>query len=343
MLANENAAEMVNYFPELDKINEVLAEIIDFNFSDSPMKKWLLPYFFPEKPGKRLRPLISLYSFEISSGIKSDDKLVFELSCSSELIHNATLIIDDVYDKDFRRRGDDAFHVSHGTFSAMATAHYLASVSSKVISEARNFDMIHAHIDMQTALSRTLILSRRLEEPPLIDEAFFFKLLDYKTVSIFRYSAKIGSLHGVSTNNSISEEDGKEIVQKISGVGTDFGIAYQLRDDVLAIIGSSKVLGKPIDSDIVNRIQTLIVLESIRLGSESEKKTLIDYYINKSETITPDEIRATLINTGGVDSVIKKCVFHRDRAIETLMTFPDSTAKERYILLLKKVSFEGLR
>jgi geranylgeranyl pyrophosphate synthase len=343
MLANENAVEMVNYFPEIDKINEVLAEIIDFNYSNSPMKNWLLPYFFPGKPGKRLRPLISLYSFEMSSGLKSDDKFVFELSCSSELIHNATLIIDDVYDKDFRRRGDDSFHVSHGTFSAMATAHNLSSVSATIIAEAHCFDMISAHIEMQTALSNTLILSRRLEEAPLVDETFFLKLLDYKTVSLFRYSAKIGSIHGVTVKSSLAKEDGKEIVQKMSDVGTDFGIAYQLRDDVLAIIGSSKVLGKPIDSDIVNRIQTLIVLESIRLGSESEKKTLIDYYINKSETITPEEIRTILINSGGVDSVIKKSVFHRERAIETLMTFPDSTAKKRYIMLLRKVSFEGLR
>jgi geranylgeranyl pyrophosphate synthase len=307
------------------------------------MKEWLSPYLFPEKPGKRLRPLISLYSYELSSGVKADNKLVFELICASELIHNASLIIDDVYDKDFRRRGNDAFHVSHGTFSAMATAHNLSSLSEKIISQARNFDMIDAYIEMQTALSNTLILSRRLEQPPLISEAFFYKLLDYKTASIFRCSARIGSIHGVTINSSIAETDANEIVKKMSDIGTDFGIAYQLRDDVLAIIGSSKILGKSPDSDIMNRIQTLIVLEGIRLGSEHDKKTLLDYYINRSETITPEEIRTVLIKSGGVDSVIKKCGFHRERAIASLRTFSDSTAKTRYIDLLMKINFEGLK
>ncbi|MCG3217385.1 MAG: polyprenyl synthetase family protein [Candidatus Heimdallarchaeota archaeon] len=343
MLANEKAVEMVTGFPEVDKINETLVQIIDFHYSDNPMKKWLSPYLFPEKPGKRLRPLISLYSYELSSGIKAENKLVYELICASELIHNAALIIDDVYDKDFRRRGNDAFHVSHGTFSAMATAHNLSALSEKIISQARDFDMIDAYIEMQTALSNTLILSRRLEQPPLINEAFFYKLLDYKTASIFRCSARIGSIHGVTSNKSIEEEDAKETVKKMSDIGTDFGIAYQLRDDVLAIIGSSKVLGKSPDSDITNRIQTLIVLESIRLGSDSDKETLLDYYINKNETITHDELRAILINSGGVNSVIKKCEFHRERAISSLEDFPDSTAKIRYTNLLRKISFEGLK
>ncbi|MHA1910901.1 MAG: polyprenyl synthetase family protein [Candidatus Kariarchaeaceae archaeon] len=343
MLANEKSVDMVNGFPEIEKINETLAQIIDFYYFDNPMKKWLSPYLFPEKPGKRLRPLISLYSYEISCGFKADTKLIYELTCASELIHNASLIIDDVYDNDFRRRGDDAFHVSHGTFSAMATAHNLSSLSEKLISQARNFDMIDAFIEMQTALSNTLILSRRLEEPPLINETFFYKLLDYKTASVFRCSARIGSLHGVTSNSSLSKDDADEIVQKMSDIGTDFGIAYQLRDDVLAIIGSSKVLGKSPDSDIINRIQSLIVLESIRLGSESEKETLLDYYINKNETITLDEVRTLLKNSGGVASVIKKCDFHRERAITSLEVFPDSTAKTRYTNLLRKINFEGLR
>ena len=173
--------------------------------------------------------------------------------------------------------------------------------------------------------------------------SYFFEILNNKTTCLFSFSSTFGAIQGALSNPNIDEGEKERNTNLLTEIGTDFGIAYQLRDDVLAIIGSSIELGKPPDSDIVNRIQSLIVLESLRLGSKAEQELILNYYINNAEDIPLTDVRATLISSGGVKSTVERCLFHRNRAISNLKSFPNGAAKERYIDLLSRIGFEGLK
>ena len=109
--------------------------------------------------------------------------------------------------------------------------------------------------------------------------------------------------------------------------GQLFGTAYQLRDDVLAIIGSIEDLGKEPDSDITNRFQSLITIEAMNLASEPDRKTLEDFYLNAVE-IDPETIRNILIESGGVKKAINTTLELRNEALAILSKFPDSKANK---------------
>ncbi len=312
-------------------ITKWITEIINEEYKNSVMRDMILP-FFTNKRGKKLRPLISLFSFRMIAGEDADTSKIKPLCAALEISHNASLIVDDIFDRDMLRRGEESFYIKFGTFAALSGAYNLSAFVFDLATRTENHNVVREVGRVGTALSSALFLSKDLISKKIISREFFMDVLFRKTTALFKAAAKCGAL--IAT-------DDENIVSKLTEFGIKFGTAYQLRDDVLGIVGTIEDLGKLPNSDIENRFQSLITIEAMERGTEEEIRVLKEFYLeNKPYDI--EVIRSILVSTGAIDIVVEKTEKIRDEAIAILSEFPDSTSKLLLIKLTQKINFDNI-
>jgi geranylgeranyl pyrophosphate synthase len=297
------------------------------------MKEMILPFFANEK-AKKLRPLIILNMFRTIFGDTYDNDTrdkVKHLCAALEISHNASLMIDDVFDKDIIRRGQDAFHVQFGTFAALSAGYNLSAFVFDLATRTDNHQIVREIGKVGTALSSALFMSKDLVSHKRISREYFMDLLFRKTSALFVSCSKTAALLAT---------DDREEIEQATKFGEYFGTAYQLRDDVLAIIGSKKDLGKPPHSDITNRFQSLITIEAMELAGEDELQILKDFYL-KHQEYDPEIIQEILINTGAVKRVAEMTLDYVKHAKEALHTFDNSVSRHKLEVLLSKINFDA--
>ena len=314
-----------------NELNDWIIEIIEEEYRSSVMKKMIIPLFAANK-GKKLRPLIARYSYRLIAGEDADETKLKPLCAALEISHNASLIVDDVFDRDELRRGEESFFVRFGTFAALSSAYNLSAFVFDLATRTDNNQIVREVGKVGTALSSALFLSKDLISKRLITEEFFMDVLYRKTTALFEAASKSGTL--LATDN-------QNIVNEFSEFGFNFGTAYQLRDDVLGIIGTMDDLGKLPISDIDNRFQSLITIEAIKQGTPEQVETLKAFYLN-NEPINIETIRSILIESGAIETVMHKSIKLRDRAIVFLNKFDDSRSKTMLLALVEKISFKGI-
>ena len=241
---------------EVEQINNYLSKLRDQSPYDDEINDLIDDIL--QKGGKRIRPLICLLSFEmISNEIRSD--LNYAAACALEIIHNASLLIDDIYDKDFFRRKEKSFYLKYSTFAAISLTYSMSSFALSLATKTNVLEVVDELIKVLHTLSTSLFLEKQFrsgERKMSKDEAL--QLIDRKTSCLFEAASVIGVIMGTS-----SKEDREEMVK----FGKLFGRAFQLRDDLLSLLSTAEELGKSgVMTDISNRIQTYIVLEAIDLA-----------------------------------------------------------------------------
>ncbi len=311
-----------------DEIIQALHEIIDEEYGDSVIGKMIAPYF--SRKGKKLRPLVSIYTYRLIAGDDAPLRKLFPILASIEIAHNASLIVDDIFDKDELRRGDLSFFVKHGTFAALSIAYNLSAFVFDLATRTKNAEVVRTVGKAASQLSSALFLSKDLQSNQMISEEFVMEILKRKTSSLFLSAARSGALMAT---------DDLEVVNEMTQLGEDFGTAYQLRDDFLAIEGTFDDLGKKPDSDITNRFQSLITVEAFKHANPEDKDILQRFYL-KNEEIDPELIRDILIRSGGTRRTKERCLEYKTQCLTVIDKYPDSETKTKFIKLLDLISFD---
>ena len=110
---------------DLDVVFNWITEYIEEEYKNSIMQKMILPLF--ANKGKKLRPLMAIYIYRMIMGEDQDNEKLKAICAAIEISHNASLIVDDIFDKDTMRRGEESFYVKFGTFAALAGAYNLSA------------------------------------------------------------------------------------------------------------------------------------------------------------------------------------------------------------------------
>ncbi|MHA2169518.1 MAG: polyprenyl synthetase family protein [Candidatus Kariarchaeaceae archaeon] len=309
-----------------------ISEVIEEEYQLSVLKDMILPIFTNSK-SKKLRPLVSLYSYLMIAGEDADISRLKYLCAAIEISHNASLIVDDIFDRDLLRRGEESFYVKYGTFAGLSAAYNLSAFVFDLATRTQNHDVVRVVGRVGTALSSALYLSKDLKSSKVITADYFMNLVYRKTTALFEGSAKGAGLLATKSD---------DLINKVTQFGILFGNAYQLRDDVLAIVGSMEDLGKPPDSDITNRFQSMITIEAMKRGAPEDVAVLKDFYLNGSNT-DPEIIRELLISSGAVEDVIKATLEYRNQALEILREFETSRSRDQLIKLTNMINFQTLK
>jgi len=229
--------------------------------------------------GKRLRPLIAQLSFKVCTGGKETPyqyQQSIEGSVAIELAHTASLVHDDIIDKDTMRRGNVAFHIDAGIPRALLIGHRMLSIGFNI---ALSHGPIIAKLYVDTWDE---VLNGELEEvdynasEPEPENGFdisskssifkeYFKIINMKTASLYATACKAGA---------VEAEAKGEILEILSAYGREIGLAYQLADDLVDLEN-----GEMIDSVI---IPLLTRLENKKLDSNSLKAKVIQKKLAKN-------------------------------------------------------------
>ena len=266
--------------------------------------------------GKRLRPATLILAAQMC-GAKAND--VLPAAVAVELVHNFTLIHDDIMDKDDLRRGLQAVHVLWGEPGAILAGDTLYSKAFEILADC-NADPKRL-VDVFRILSKTCTdicegqwMDIDFENRTEVLEPEYITMVEKKTSVLYGAAAMIGGiLAGAS----------KEKAQALWNFGTYTGIGFQIFDDVLDLITPEDVLGKVRGSDIMEGKRTIIAIHAKEHGVD------IPYFgCGGATTAQIEEALQVLDKAGSIEYANKKAVEYVENGKAQLDMFKDSEAKE---------------
>lgn len=206
--------------------------------------------------GKRLRPLLVFICGEAAEGPSEHDSLVCA-GAAVELVHMATLVHDDVVDSASMRRGHPTVYAVSGRVSATATGDFLFSRALSLLTGNDRIGQVTALANACLALARGELVQRQDAYSREVDIDRYLHRCELKTASLFAAACKLGSLAGGGT--SVRTE-------MLEQFGHRVGLAFQLLDDVLDVVGSAGSTGKQRGSDLLDGAVTMPLI----LASKSD-------------------------------------------------------------------------
>jgi len=214
--------------------------------------------------GKRLRPILVLLISRLNGAPPSPKRL--QAAAILELLHTATLVHDDVVDDADRRRGFPSINSIWKNKVSVLMGDYLFSkalLAMLHIGDMKAFSII-SHTAERMSSGELLQLERRRDY--WMEEEIYFRLIADKTAALISAACQLGSLAG-----ELSEEE----IARMGRFGEKAGIAFQLRDDLLDLLGEESQTGKSIGKDIRENQITLPLLYALKQASKEEAKSII--------------------------------------------------------------------
>ncbi|XP_037792526.1 decaprenyl-diphosphate synthase subunit 1-like [Penaeus monodon] len=211
-------------------------------------------YYF-DGQGKAVRPMITvLMSRAINTHLHNEDRLFesqLEIAKIAEMIHTASLVHDDVIDASDTRRGKPSVNSLYGQRKAVMAGDYILSVASAMLARIRNEEVIVILSQVLSDLVQGEFMQLGSKENENERFAHYLKKSFKKTASLLAYSCKAVALL------SGADEDLQEVAFQY---GRNVGIAFQLLDDLLDLVASSNMMGKPTVTDLKLGLATAPVL-----------------------------------------------------------------------------------
>jgi heptaprenyl diphosphate synthase len=278
--------------------------------------------------GKRLRPSMALAAALTCVDGPVSDKVI-QGAVSVELVHLGSLYHDDVMDEASTRRSLPSVNAQWGNFMAIVAGDYLLAKASSIAASlgVEIASLLAATIgELCEGQVREVQYGYDINRPVDAYEA----CISGKTASLLATAARIGAMTAGLPQNEI---------EALTTYGHDFGIAFQIRDDILDVIGTDEQLGKPAGNDLVEGVYTLPVI--FALGEEAagaELRTLLGGPIATPER---DKARDIVRNSSGVPQAIATGRVFAKRATNALNDIRDS-AMTRHLVEMADSCFDDL-
>ncbi|HSH00995.1 MAG TPA: polyprenyl synthetase family protein [Anaerolineae bacterium] len=262
--------------------------------------------------GKRMRPRLVFWSYLIGGG---DDLLsAVPLAASVELLHTATLVHDDINDESYLRRGRPSVHSLWGNTFGLLTGDYLFSKVYQLVAPygpAYNTIMATTAIELIEGEALQALAAKEGE----MDSKTYKKVIRGKTASLFEAAARMGAMWGGGE---------EETVAAVSVYGAELGLAFQIVDDILDLVGDAETLGKPVGLDTSQSKGVGMTLAE----GEGEAEVEMD---------PVQKMRADLLASGAVEVARLQARERARKAREALAEVPASYAKGELLSLIEQV------
>jgi len=273
--------------------------------------------------GKRLRPLLVILSAESVGGNRNK---VMPLALAFEFMHTATLVHDDIIDDDEYRRGILALHKKWSVNEAILTGDALIALAVDLASRyGETILKTVAQSALELCDGEHMDITFSLETAT---EEWYFRKIREKSASLFRAATYCGALAGGGTPLE---------VHALSTFGENFGIAYQLRDDILDLT----LKGNTVLKDLASGRITLPIIHSYNTCSSDERKQIeskLRTLMNKNCAInneTAKNLLQTFSQKGSLDYCEKKIEENLRQAVASISTLKDTEYKTYLVEMTK--------
>ena len=265
--------------------------------------------------GKRLRPAVLHLSARAFGG---EAPLSTDVAALVEMIHLATLCHDDILDDAETRRNVATVNARWGNKSAVMTGDILFSRAFEIMGrfdDPRPFRIL-SRTSRLICEGELLQIDSRFK--PEIDEDAYFDLIEKKTAVLFGAAAELGAiLAGAKENES----------KHLYAYGRRLGMAFQIVDDCLDLVGVEKTVGKSLGSDLKNGEPTLPLIHLFANTTGARKQELLNMFKPDSGTLSRDALKPYLERSNSVEYALQIARNEIQRALDEIDFLPASAAK----------------
>ena len=263
-----------------------------------------------EDSGKRLRPALALLSAE---AVGSHPHVALPGAVAVELIHNFSLIHDDVIDGDIERRHRPTVWTCFGTDEALIAGDALHSLAFQVLlAEALPPRVASAQrlVGATTAMIAGQAADMAFDDVPVVSLTDCRVMEEAKTGALLGYAASVGA---------VLAEAEATVINALEKYGRQLGLAYQAVDDVLGIWGDSAVTGKPAGNDLRERKKSMPVAVVLSRGGKASED-LTEIYGRCGDLGDEDVARAAAIieSAGGREATLAEAQHCLETALGAL-------------------------
>lgn len=263
--------------------------------------------------GKRLRPALALASAAAASGrgdaVVTDPNVVAGAT-AVELVQAGSLVHDDIMDEAHERRGVPTINAVEGPSQALLIGDFLLARAGMLAAGVSQ--------DVATFLSiaiADLCVGQSAEVATVFDAdrsiGAYEASIAGKTAALFRSACEIGAAAAGAAD---------EAVKALGAYGTEFGMAFQIIDDVLDVVSTAEALGKPVGNDIREGVYSLPVLLALAGPDGAALRSRL------GSVPTDEDLAHTLTlvrSSAGVTAALDVAREHNDRAVDALARLPE--------------------
>lgn len=303
---------------DLERLQKIIKQSLS---SNSPLLNKIVDKYLETK-GKQIRPIIVVLSAKFFGAEVSDGVLCG--AASVELLHNASLIHDDVIDETKQRRGHDTINNTWDNHIAVLVGDFFVSNALACAIRTNDFRVISTISELGKELSTGEIDQIDVAKHHSIDEQTYFSIINKKTASLFQSCVKVG---GYSVGASDID------IANLSKFVELLGLSFQIKDDIFDYF-KDDAIGKPTGNDLREGKVTLPLIYALShtdAPRHEEMRRLAD-----SDSLTTEQIE-TLIDyakaEGGIEYAYATMERLRAEARGILEPYPDNEAKRAFLSL----------
>jgi geranylgeranyl diphosphate synthase type I len=278
--------------------------------------------------GKRLRPYMVIKSCQILKGKMSN---AMPAASAVEMVHNFTLVHDDIMDNDEMRHGVPTVHKKFGVPIAILAGDVLFSKAFQVVTDTKLSTSSTTQLVSRLAKACVDVCEGQLldvkmaEERKIPSQAEYITMIEKKTAALFDVSCAMGAICATTKMDDISN---------LSSFGRNLGIAFQITDDLIGVMGDPKITKKPVGNDLREGKKSLPILMAIKLAKGNDKKIILKAFGNSKVSKKDLSNAVSVIRSLGIEeSVRKQALKYAERAEKSLAKYSGSAKVELISLL----------
>jgi len=295
------------YETERKKINKILSTALK---KRKPESLYEPGSYILNSGGKRLRPLLVLLSVKAVGGKFT---YAYNAAAAVEMLHNFTLVHDDIMDNADKRRGRLTLHKKFDHNTAILAGDSLLSIAYEYLLKDCNGNskkVINAFTHGLIEVCEGQSLDTDFEQRENVSISEYLLMIKKKTAAMAEMCCKIGALLGGGS---------KSQVNALGNYGMNLGIAFQIQDDLLDISADERKFGKTIGGDLVEGKKTFLFLEALEKSKGEHRKKLLKVIERKG--IRRDQVKTYKMiyeELGVLNDARKKIQYYTYKALRSI-------------------------
>ena len=318
----------MNKTKQIEQNAKIVNKYLNSKLKGNPKKLYDAAGHLIVNGGKRLRPYMVIKSCQILKGKVSN---AMPAASAVEMVHNFTLVHDDIMDNDEIRHGVPTVHKKFGMPIAILAGDVLFSKAFQVITDSKLSSS--ATIQLVSRLAKAcvdvcegqLLDVKMAEERKIPSQAEYITMVGKKTAALFDVSCAMGA---ICATNKVKD------ISNLSSFGRNLGIAFQITDDLIGVMGDSKITKKPVGNDLREGKKSLPILMAIKLAKGNEKKIILKAFGNSKISRNDLNRAVDIIRSLGIEeNVRKQALKYAEKAEKSLESYSGSAKTELISLL----------
>ncbi len=310
------------YEKERKKINAILQGTVR---NRKPSSLYIPAAYIINSEGKRIRPFLVLLS---AGAVGGNFSQVYNAAVAVELLHDFTLVHDDIMDNAEKRRGKLTLHKKYNKNTAILVGDSLLSVAYEYLLKDCNGyskSIISSFTNGLIEVCEGQILDTDYETRKNVSLSEYLFMIKKKTASMVKMCCEIGATLG----------GGKEKeIKGIANYGLNIGIAFQVQDDLLDIIADENKFGKRIGSDLIEGKKTYLFIKALEKARGEDRKLLNKVVDNKGIRINQVKKYKELYERLEVIADARKIInYYTKKALNSLNVIKKISDKEILVWL----------